>query len=211
MFDNFIEKLSERYTQGLPGREHQAKMAVLSRRSTMDAPSTARRACVMILLFQKDREWHVLLTERTSNNNPNDRHSGQISFPGGQVEADDESLLACALRETFEEVGILQDTIQVIGQLTDLYIPVSNFHVFPFVGWVESPPQYQRQETEVKQILETPLSILQNLDNLKTTDLRINNDILLRDVPYFDVFGKMVWGATAMMLSEFLELLKENE
>jgi 8-oxo-dGTP pyrophosphatase MutT (NUDIX family) len=210
MIDNFIEKLSKQYAQGLPGREHQVRMAVLARKSTMEAPPTARRACVMILLFQKDGEWHVLLTERTSSDNPNHNHSGQISFPGGQLEEKDESLEACALRETFEEVGIPPNTIQIIGEMTDLYIPVSNFHVFPFLGWTSDPPQYQRQETEVKHIIETPLSILLNSENLKFKDIHINDSFVLRDVPYFDVFGKAVWGATAMMLSEMLELLKEQ-
>jgi 8-oxo-dGTP pyrophosphatase MutT (NUDIX family) len=210
MLDNFIEKISERYAQGLPGREHQARMAVLARKNTMEAPPTARHACVMILLFPKNGEWNVLLTERTSSDNPNHSHSGQISFPGGQLEKDDESLVACALRETYEEVGIDPKTIQIIGEMTDLYIPVSNFHVFPFLGWVSDTPQYQRQETEVKHIIETPLSILSNSENWKFKDIRINDSFVLPDVPYFDVFGKVVWGATAMMLSEMLELLKEQ-
>lgn len=209
MRDNFIERLSERYLQGLPGREHQAKMAVLARRSTMEAPPTARKACVMLLLFIKNGEWHILLTERTQSSKPNDNHSGQISFPGGQLEADDESLAACALRETYEEVGVPQHTIEVIGQMTDLYIPVSNFHVFPFLGWATAPPQYQRQITEVKQIIEAPLSLLRNTANHKTTRISIRDGFVLEDVPYFDVYGKVVWGATAMMLSELLELLKD--
>ncbi len=208
MTDTFIERLSERYLQGLPGREHQQKMAVLARHRTMDAPPTARRACVMVLLFPKNGEWHVLLTERTSSDNPDNRHSGQISFPGGKVEAEDKSLLACALRETFEEVGIPLHSIHIIGEMTDLYIPVSNFHVFPFLGWTVDTPQYQPQETEVKNIIETPLSILQNPDNWKYKDIHINESFVLQDVPYFDVDGKVVWGATAMMLSEMLELLR---
>lgn len=207
MRDNFIERLSEKYLQGLPGRAYQTPMAVLTRRSTMDAPPTARKACVMLLLFPKNGEWHILLTERTQSENPNDRHGGQISFPGGQLEAE-ETLEACALRETYEEVGIPPQAIQVIGPMTDLYIPVSNFHVFPFLGWAATPPQYNRQVTEVKQIIETPLSILQNTENHKFTEIPLKEGFVLKDVPYFDVHGKVVWGATAMMLSEFLELLK---
>lgn len=207
MTDTFIERLSDRYMQGLPGREHQKKMAVMARYRNMEAPPTARRACVMVLLFPKNGEWHVLLTERTSSENPDNRHSGQISFPGGKVEPDDESLLACALRETYEEVGIPPHSIQIIGEMTDLYIPVSNFQVFPFLGWTATPPQYQPQESEVKDIIETPLSILQDKTNHKFTDIRISGSVLLQDVPYFDVYGKIVWGATAMMLSEMLELL----
>ena len=204
----FIERVIQNYAQGLPGREHQRKMAVLARYRTMEAPVTARKACVLLLLFPKAGEWHVLLTERTSSDNPNMRHSGQISFPGGKLEADDVSLEACALRETHEEVGILQNSIKIIGQMTDLYIPVSNFQVFPFLAWTDSTPQYFPQISEVQDVIEVPLSILQNSKNIKMKDMRINDELILTDVPYFDVYGRTVWGATAMILSEFLSLLK---
>ncbi len=209
MTDTFIERLTQNYAQGLPGREHQLKMAVLARYRPIEAPPTARQACVLLLLFPKAGEWHVLLTERTSSDNPNMRHSGQISFPGGKLEAEDMSLEACALRETHEEVGIPQNIIKTIGQMTDLYIPVSNFQVFPFLAWTESTPQYFPQMTEVQDIIEVPLSILQNSKNMKTKDIRINDELILTNVPYFDVFGHTVWGATAMILSEFLALIKE--
>jgi 8-oxo-dGTP pyrophosphatase MutT (NUDIX family) len=123
MTDTFIEKFLERYKQGLPGREHQLKMAAISRQlipAPSDAPATAKVAAVMILLFPKAGEWHVLLTERT-NSNANDKHGGQISFPGGKFEPTDESLEACALRETHEEVGIAPEYITVIGAMTPLY------------------------------------------------------------------------------------------
>jgi 8-oxo-dGTP pyrophosphatase MutT (NUDIX family) len=203
---NFINTITENYKKGLPGREYQLKMGVAYRYKNIEAPPTARQACVLMLLFPKNDEWHVLLTERASENE-NDRHRGQISFPGGQVDPSDENLLACALRETYEEVGIQPHHVNVIGEMTDLYIPVSNFHVFPFLAWMNTPPQYQRQVTEVKQIMETPLSILQDESNRKTKDLDVYGGMLLKDVPYFDVEGKMVWGATAMILSEFLTMI----
>ena len=204
MTDTFIERLIERHAQGLPGRPFQMKKAVMARRQIFEAPPTARQSSVLILLFPKNGEWHVVLTERVGN--PNDPHSNQISFPGGSLDADDASLEFCALRETHEEVGILPETIHIIGKMTDLYIPVSNFHVHPFLGWTESPPQYERQITEVKHIIEAPLSILQNPDNHKTMDMTVRG-FQMSEVPYFDVQGKVVWGATAMMLSEFLELM----
>jgi 8-oxo-dGTP pyrophosphatase MutT (NUDIX family) len=210
MADNFIENFLERYAQGLPGREHQMRMAAIARTlipAPADAPPTAKVAAVMILLFPKAGEWHVLLTERTSDN-ANDKHSGQISFPGGKFEPTDASLEACALRETHEEVGIAPEHIHVIGAMTPIYIPVSNFKVNPFVGWMATPPQYLKQETEVKQIIETPLSILLNPENQKRKQIHVNFTMRLEDVPYFDVNGKTVWGATAMMLSEFLEMVK---
>ncbi len=204
MTDTFIERLIDRHAQGLPGREFQLKKAVFARRLIFEAPPTARQSAVLILLFPKAGEWHVVLTERVGS--ANDPHSHQISFPGGSLDACDESLEACALRETHEEVGILPETVNIIGKMTDLYIPVSNFHVHPFLGWTATPPQYIPQIAEVKDIIEAPLSILTNSDNHKKKDMDIRG-MRLPDVPYFDVHGRVVWGATAMMLSEFLELI----
>jgi 8-oxo-dGTP pyrophosphatase MutT (NUDIX family) len=203
MTDIFIEKLIKRHAEGLPGRPFQMKKAVLSRQM-LEAPPTARQSAVLILLFPKNGEWHIVLTERTGN--PNDPHSNQISFPGGSLDPDDADLAFCALRETHEEVGILPQTIQLIGKMTDIYIDVSNFQVHPFLAWTDAPPQYKRQVTEVKHIIETPISVLQHPDNQKKMNMTIRG-YQLTDVPYFDVFGKVVWGATAMILAEFLELM----
>lgn len=204
--DNFIQQLTDRYAEGLPGREHQFKMAAAIRRTMAPAPDDARVAAVLVLLFPKNGAWHVVLTERTGSTR--DPHSHQISFPGGSLEAQDASLEACALRETEEEIGVAPSAIKVVGALTDIYIPPSNFQVYPFLAWTPSAPTYRRQPSEVAQVLETPLSILQNPDNWQLTDIRIHENLLLNDVPYFDVFGKKVWGATAMMLSELLELTR---
>jgi 8-oxo-dGTP pyrophosphatase MutT (NUDIX family) len=208
MQDNsFIERLTERHKQGLPGRAYQLKMAAMLKRSMLEAPPTARKAAVLMLLFQKNGEWHIVLTERTGNDR--DPHSRQISFPGGSVEPSDVDLTATALRETHEEIGVEPTVIQVIGAMTDVYIPVSNFHVQPFLAWTKGTPQYKRQETEVKQVIETPLSVLKNETNWKVKDIRISETQELKNVPYFDVDGKHVWGATAMMLAEFLEILRD--
>ena len=207
MKDTFIERLTERHQRGLPGRDYQLKMAAILKRSIFDAPPTARKAAVLLLLFPKNGEWQLVLTERMGNDN--DPHSRQISFPGGSVEAADVDLTATALRETHEEIGVHPSLIQVIGRMTDVYIPVSNFHVQPFLAWTNEAPQYRRQETEVKQVLETPLSVLQNEANWKVKDIKINETYDLKNVPYFEVFGKAVWGATAMMIAELLEIIKE--
>lgn len=207
MQDTFIERLTERHQRGLPGRDYQLKMAAILKRSIFDAPPTARKAAVLMLLFPKNGEWQLVLTERTGNDR--DPHSRQISFPGGSVEASDVDLVATALRETHEEIGVHPSVIQLIGRMTDVYIPVSNFHVQPFLAWTNTPPQYLRQETEVKQVMETPLSVLQDEANWKTKDIRISELYDLKNVPYFEVSGKAVWGATAMMIAELLEIIKE--
>ena len=97
-----------------------------------------------------------------------------------------------------------------MGELTELYIPVSNFRVHPFVGITHELPQFKPQLTEVKEILEVPLQDLLNKENIKATDIKINNHITLREVPYYSIQEKVIWGATAMILSEFLTVVKNS-
>jgi 8-oxo-dGTP pyrophosphatase MutT (NUDIX family) len=102
-------------------------------------------------------------------------------------------LAATALRETHEEIGLHPSTIQIIGTMTDVYIPVSNFHVQPFLAFTKGTPQYKRQETEVKQVIETPISVLKNEANWKVKDISVAGKYDLKNVPYFDVYGKAIF------------------
>lgn len=201
----FITELQNRLKSPLPGREAQLKMAPTSRRKYAAAPPHARQAAVLATLFPKEEEWHVVLIQR--NPNDKDRHGGQISFPGGKVEPDDSSTLHTALRETEEEVGIPRKAVKILGRLSGLYIPVSNFQVHPFVGYLEQPPKYVLQADEVSDVLEVPLSHFKKQAVRRTVDLPINELLTMRNVPYFDVHGHMLWGATAMMMSELLEIV----
>lgn len=205
----FIDMLRDRLTGPLPGRDAQYKMASLRRLQELEftpaSPPDARVACVLNLLHLHEGRWHTILIERTAN--PRDRHSGQVSFPGGRWEENDGELANVALRETEEEIGIPAGQVQILGQLTDLYIPVSNFLVHPFVGILEGAPMFTPQPGEVEAVLTPALSVFQAPENRKKTDLTLHQGITLKDVPYFDVDGKIVWGATAMILSEFLELV----
>jgi 8-oxo-dGTP pyrophosphatase MutT (NUDIX family) len=203
-----IDLLRHRLSQDLPGRPAQYKMAHAVRTNYPPPPPDARIACVMALLYPKSEDWHLVLIERMASN-PNDRHGGQISFPGGSFDVTDDSLIACALRETQEEVGILGQDIDVIGQLTDLYIPVSNFQVHPFVGVIDYHPTFIPQPSEVKSVLEVPLHTLQKAETIQKTDMRLSGNIILKNVPYYNVDNHIVWGATAMMISEFMEILKD--
>jgi 8-oxo-dGTP pyrophosphatase MutT (NUDIX family) len=153
--------------------------------------------------------WHVVLIERVSRSN--DRHAGQISFPGGKYDAADKTLYNCALREASEEVGLDPKKVHKIGQLTDLYIPVSGFHVTPFLVYCNEPIEWKAQPTEVNKILEPSLQHLLDPNTLQLTDLWIAEHITLNYVPYYDVEGKKVWGATAMILSELLTMVAEAQ
>jgi 8-oxo-dGTP pyrophosphatase MutT (NUDIX family) len=202
IMDAFIQQLSEALKRPLPGREAQFRMAHIGRRAYMEAPEDARKAAVLILLFPQEGAWHVALMERTSHN-PNDRHGGQISFPGGSFDPqNDLSLLHTALREAREEMGIAPTEVEVLGALTDLYIPVSNFHVFPFVACIRQTPVFVPQVEEVRAVLSAPFSFFADEQSVQITELTLGEGFVLKDVPCFMVEGRVMWGATAMMMSE---------
>jgi len=208
--DDFIQTLADRLQQPLPGQDAQFKMAHAARRTAVSMPPDARQAGVLALFYPKDKEWHLVFIERDSSN-PNDRHGGQISFPGGKYEVGDETPANTALREAQEEIGVDPAKIEILGALTNLYIPVSNFQANPFVGFTSETPNFVPQEREVRSILEVPFSLLQQPDIIQYIDLQLAQNMTLREVPHFNLFGKVVWGATAMMLSELLEVIQEEQ
>lgn len=156
-----------------------------------------RLAATLLLLFEKADELYFVLTRRPETLK---QHAGQISFPGGRKEPD-ESFTQTALRETCEELGICDANVQIIGKLTDLYIPPSDFLVHPFVGYLDEEPRWQPDASEVAEVIECPVRFLLD-DTLKKRDTA-NFKGLSFDYFYYDVFGYRVWGATAIMLSEF--------
>ncbi|GIK57790.1 MAG: coenzyme A pyrophosphatase [Chloroflexota bacterium] len=181
-------------------------MAPLARPASRPAelPGAARIGSVLLLLYCHREELHLALTRRRDDLNS---HAGQVSFPGGRAEAG-ETLAAAALRETEEEVGVRPSAITILGELTPIWIPPSDFEVHPFVGWAYSGvrPSFQLAENEVAELLETPLSYLLHPDSRREGIIERQEYRLT--VPYFDVEGHMVWGATAIILSEFLERLR---
>lgn len=159
---------------------------------------------VLVLLYCYQDELFLVLTRRREDLNA---HAGQISFPGGQHEAP-ETLQETAVREAQEEIGVDPAVITILGQLSPLYIPPSDFEVHPTVAWYANgqQPKFKPNDDEVAEILEVPLSHLFN------PGVRVEETWQLRgfsvQVPFFNVDGQKVWGATAMMLSELVERLK---
>ena len=208
MDKEIIEKLRNKLSGDLPGQTVQFKMSHILRGTIKPAPSDSQKAGVLLLLFPKNNKWHVALTERASKY-ANDKHKGQMSFPGGKMEDSDADLVATAVRETYEEIGVNKNRIQVLGTLTRLYIPVSNFDVQPVVGYVEETPNFVLEENEVVELVSESLEALCSEEVKMKKDISISKQMVLKRVPYFNIEGKVVWGATAMILNEFVALLKQ--
>jgi len=205
---NYIDQLKLELEEPLPGLDAQIEMSHVLRRSVKPAPLDAQKAGVLILLFPKNEEWQIALTQRTSKY-ANDKHKGQMSFPGGKMEASDKDIIETALRETEEEIGVGRHKINVLGKLTTLYIPVSNFLVQPVIGYVEKEPEFKLEENEVEELVSSSVKVICSVDVRKKKNLSISKQMTLNHVPYFDIQDKVVWGATAMILSEFVAINKQ--
>lgn len=184
----------------------QFKMTPVTRpvRRAPELDGQARLGGVLALFYLKQKELFLVLTRRRDDLNS---HAGQISFPGGKRD-NGESLLETALRETEEEIGVAATHIQILGQLSTLYIPPSDFEVHPFVAFYDDgrPPLFKASEAEVAEIIEVPLSMFFDPTVRREEPWSLKGlDIL---VPYFQLGSHKVWGATAMMLSELIERLQ---
>jgi 8-oxo-dGTP pyrophosphatase MutT (NUDIX family) len=204
---SFIHDLEHRLSEDLPGEEAQNKMAPSGSEKYRVVTPDHKVACVLALLYPKDKEWHISLIERASKH-PEDKHAGQISFPGGQLNDTDYSYEDCALRETYEEIGVSPDTIGILGSLTPVFVYVSNFLVHPFVGFTTEYPRFIKQDTEVKDIIEIPVKHFLKPKNKGTVDITVR-DVTLRNTPYYDINGQYLWGATAMIISELEHIIKD--
>lgn len=169
-------------------------------------PADARQSAVLLLLYPKSAETHILLIKRTEDGSA---HSGQISFPGGRWESSDPDYQTTAFRETEEEIGVGRKDLYAIGALSPLFIPVSFFQVHPFVAWCAQAPKYQANNSEVAQVLDVPLAKLfrKEAKVLRTVVRAIQPNFKMEVPAYCLDDGTIIWGATAMMLAELESLL----
>ncbi|MCX6234404.1 MAG: CoA pyrophosphatase [Bacteroidetes bacterium] len=206
MFNIFIDRLEEKLKEPLPGLFAHLKMASESRlkwiREMTDA-SLAMESSILILLFPDDHLIKTVFILRPDNSGV---HSRQVSFPGGRHESCDITLFDTALREANEEIGVNISEIRILGHLTNLYIPPSNFNVFPVVGAISDKPAFRADENEVDRIIEVNLMDLLDDRNMIRKEIEVHNVKIT--VPCFELNGVTIWGATAMILSEFLEVVK---
>lgn len=206
-FANFNTKIPLLKTAKLGGQPSQFKLVPKLRTKFSEEKikqSNPREAGVLALFYpDENKQTRFLLTQRASYNGT---HSAQISFVGGKKEKN-ETLEETAKRETFEEVGISLKNIQIIRELSQTYIPPSNFLVTPFLGYTKEKPIFKPNE-EVKEIIEVNVLDLLNKKNLSSVVMKTSYMKQIK-VPCFKLNGHIVWGATAMMLSEIKDLLND--
>lgn len=200
-FEEFIETTRRRLELELPGSQAQARMAPSHRARLSTDRSGAREGSVMVLLFPADGGVSTLFTVRQPDLSD---HAGQISFPGGRREPH-ETFEETALRECEEEVGIQRSGVAVLGPLSTLYIPPTRFVVHPFVGVISSLPDLTLQEREVSAVLRVPIRQLQDPATQESEEWTLRGE--RSTVPFFRVDGHVIWGATAMITAELLDVL----
>ena len=207
-FELFLKYLPKILKESLPATAAHLKMAPFERVEMMKKwnyeDKNPRKSAVMMLFYPKVGVTHLILIVRNAYPGV---HSSQISFPGGKAESTDTSYQDTALRETYEEVGISKDHIRVVREFSEIYIPPSNFIVYPFMGISEQELVFKPSEYEVAELIE--LSLTDFLDDAKVVNVILSTSYATEaQVPAFKIDNHIIWGATAMLMSELKEVLK---
>ncbi|MFK7001553.1 NUDIX hydrolase [Flavobacterium oreochromis] len=208
-FSNFLKYIPKIAKETLPAIESHCKMIPPERTKLLEELSLqniiCKKAAVMMLFYPKNYLTHLALIVRNSYPGV---HSSQIAFPGGKVELYDKNLSETALRETYEEIGISQDKIKIIRPFTEVYIPPSNYLVAPFLGISQEELIFKLNPEEVADIVELPLHDFLDDNNITHVNMKTSyaNEI---KVPAFKIDDHIIWGATAMMMSELKDIIKK--
>lgn len=208
-FQVFLEYVPKLLDINLPATEAHYKMVPFERLESLKNQNFdsihPRNAAVMMLFYPKNGKTHLVLILRNSYEG---FHSAQVALPGGKYESRDQTYSNTALRETHEELGIHPDAIEIIMPFTQLYIQVSNFMVYPFLGICKEEIVFIPDANEVATIIELPLCYFLDDERVVTTVMSTSYAKNIT-IPAFDIKGQIVWGATAMILSELKEVLKK--
>ena len=198
---NIIKALDKK----LPGASAHQKMLPKDRNLDIPSPEqfSIKQSSVLLLLFPENNEIKVCLIKRPQHMK---HHAGQIALPGGKIEKN-ETALETALRETREEIGIQTKDINILGSLSELYVEVSRFLIQPFVGWLDKKPDFEINKNEVDKTILFPL--FNYKDSFDNTELETITGKI--QVPCIKYNGEIIWGATAMILSEFYDVLEQSK
>jgi len=197
------EDIKKALSGNLRGMESHQKMMPPNRkmRAAGNDKKRLKPSSVLLLLYAEKNELFTCLIKRPPTMT---HHAGQVALPGGRIEPG-ETAIETARRETWEEIGIGSEKIEILGSLSELFVDVSGFIIRPFVGWVTGPPLFKINKAEVEKTLLFPL--LKYKDNLEETELETASGIL--KVPCFRFESEIIWGATAMILAEFYDVMAE--
>jgi 8-oxo-dGTP pyrophosphatase MutT (NUDIX family) len=199
-----VDDLRRWLAQPLPGLAAQLRMAP-NPRTWPDAVATLRPAAALLLVYPHAGEWYVPLTVRGSTLR---HHTGQISLPGGRLDRPDESVEQAALREAYEEIGLDPADVELLGRLTPVPIAVSGHLLHPVVGACAERPSFTLAADEVERLIEVPIARLRISDAVAWEKrVRSQSPEDIQHVPYFEIAGARIWGATAMVLAEFIAVL----
>ncbi len=207
IINNFSNALITRLQLDLPGHDSHLKMSSKLRikwiKSFADAISF-KKSAVLILIYSKNNELYTILIQRPVYNGV---HSNQICFPGGKFEIDDTDLYHTAKRECFEEVGVEIHDTNLLGELSELFIPPSRFRVLPVIASIRHQPIFKPNELEVQQIIEVKLADLFNEVNSKKVYMKVRG--IRFKTPAIVIDHHVIWGATAMIIQEFKDVCSE--
>lgn len=210
VFNTFLESVVKIKHLELFGEKSHTKMSPPYRldlaKKMKEKAKSAKRAGVMALFYPNtEGETHLVLILRKTYKGV---HSAQVGFPGGKYENEDDDLMQTAIRETEEEVGVPKSVLEVIKTMSPLYIPPSNFMVHPYIAVSQSTPNFVKQDDEVEAIIEVRL--MDFLDEANTLVTKVATSFKVEvEVPAFKLNDHIVWGATAMMLGEIKDMLKQ--
>ncbi|MEL6672105.1 MAG: CoA pyrophosphatase [Bacteroidota bacterium] len=204
MNESLIPYLKTRLQQPLPGRDAQWEMSSRGPARDWQPREDHRKGGVLALMYPHQEVLHMVFMKRTDDGKV---HGGQVSFAGGKMEQSDRNVQMTALREAEEELGIPQTEVEILGQLSPLYIAPSNFLVYPQVGFLPYRPEFVPSPMEVAAIIETELPLLLAPETRQTVKVKVGQNMTIK-TPAFLVNGQIIWGATAMMLNELLTVIR---